>query len=104
MTYHVMEYLGDRGDYIIGWAFLEPVQYEKWKKSPDSQSRSVMAFCSIIGSESTSEFGGVPCFRLWDYFHTLAVPSRSSLKQLATGEGLEDAFVESERPPLPDGD
>lgn len=92
--YRVMEYLSREGR-IVGWAFLKPDQYAKWKKSPDSRSMVVQAFCSVVGMEQSSELGDVPCNRMWDYCHTATAGDYNSLKKLVMGDELEAAFLDA---------
>ena len=77
--YRVMEYLNDDADFVIGWVFLEPAQYEEWKNAPRSWSDYVIGYCMVAGFEECAELGSIPCARMWDYFHTIARrPGRSS--------------------------
>ena len=86
--HRVMEYTTPDG-FIIGWAFLTPAEYAKWKRHPQSRTHIVSGRFYIITCSHVAEFGSMTCDRMWDYFHTTTiVPDHE--------HGLEDsekAFV-----------
>ena len=86
--YRVMEYTAPNG-FIIGWVFLTPSEYAKWKKHRQSAKHIVSGFFYIVTYSRAAEYGSMTCDRMLDYFHTTtALPSYAN-----ADENPEQRFV-----------